>query len=455
MEHREADVVIVGAGLAGLTAARRVAQAGLTPIVLEARDRVGGRTVNEPIGDGVICEMGGQFVANRDTRLRPLLAELGIDIFPVHDKGKHMLDVGRGIKHYKGTLPKVAPRTLLELGLARLRLDRSAKKVPAEAPWTSKHAAEWDRTSVGDWLDKHISTREGRTLLNTAFNALWANDPHGTNILGALARVHEAGSFDNLTGTKGGVLQDRVVGGATRAADVMASELEVLLDTPVESVNDTGSRVEVEARDVRVTARRAIVAVPPVLARRIRFDAGLPETRRKALDHLPPGQVIKVAVVYDTPFWREQGLSGRALTSEGPVSIMFDNSPPDGSLGVLIGFIPGPRVAEVMRLSAGERRQVVLESFARLFGPVKPVQYLEKNWVADPWSRGCYYGMPTPGIVTECFPTWADPVGAIHWAGTETTFLSLGGMNGAVTSGERAAGEVLAALSVEVEAAIA
>jgi monoamine oxidase len=453
MEHREADVVIVGAGLAGLTAARRVAQAGLTPIVLEARDRVGGRTVNEPIGDGVIVEMGGQFVAARDTRLRPLLAELGLEIFPVYDQGRHLLDVGRGIKRYKGALPKVAPRTLLELGRARMRIDRSARKVPSDAPWTSKHAAEWDRTSIGDWLDKHVSTREGRTLLDAAFTSIWADDPHDVNILGALSRVHEAGGFDNLTGTKGGVLQDRVVGGATRAADLMAAELDVLLDTPVESINGTGSRVEVEARDVRVSARRAIVAVPPVLARRIRFDSGLPEARRKALEHLPPGQVIKVAAVYDTPFWREQGLSGRALTSEGPVSIMFDNSPPDGSVGVLIGFIPGPRVADVMQLNAGERRRVVLESFARLFGPVKPVQYLEKNWVADPWSRGCYYGLPAPGIVTECFPTWADPVGAIHWAGTETTFRSLGGMNGAVTSGERAAGEVLAALAVAVEPA--
>jgi monoamine oxidase len=403
----------------------------------------------------VIVEMGGQYVAARDTRLRPLLQELGLEIFPVYDKGKNLLEVGRGLKRYKGALPKVAPRTLLELGRARMKLDRSAKKVPTHAPWTSRHAAEWDRANLGEWLDKHIKTREGRTLLDTAFTTVWADDPHGVNALGALSRVHEAGGFDNLTGTKGGVLQDRVVGGATRAADLMAAELDVVLDAPVASINDTDSRVEVDAGEVRVTARRAIVAVPPVLARRIHFEAGLPEARRKALEHLPPGSVINVAVVYDTPFWREQGLSGRALTSESPFSATFDNSPPDGSVGVLIGFITGPRVAEVMRLSATERRRAVLDSFARLFGPAKPVQYLEKNWTADPWTRGCYYGMPTPGIVTECFPTWIDPVGAIHWAGTETTFHSLGGMNGAVTSGERTAAEVLAALSVEVEPAIA
>jgi monoamine oxidase len=455
MEQREADVVIVGAGLAGLTAARRVAQAGLTPIVLEARDRVGGRTVNEPIGDGVIVEMGGQYVAARDERLRPLLGELGLDMFPVYDKGRSLLDVGRGLKRYKGSMPKVAPRTLIELGRARMKIDRSAKKVPTHAPWTAPKAAEWDHTSWGAWLDENVKTREGRTLLDAAFNTIWADDPHAVNILGALSRIHEAGSFDKLTGTKGGVLQDRIVGGSAVAAERMAAQLDVLLETPVSSINDTGSRVEVDAGDVRVTARRAIVAVPPVLARRIHFEAGLPAARRKALEHLPPGNVIKVAVVYDEPFWREQGLSGRSLTSEGPMSTTFDNSPPDGSVGVLIGFICGPNVAQVMELGASERRRVVLDSFARMFGPAKPVQYLEKNWTADPWSRGCYYGMPAPGIVTECFPTWADPVGAIHWAGTETTFQSLGGMNGAVTSGERSAAEVLAALAVDVEPAVA
>jgi len=451
--HREADVVVVGAGLAGLMAARVVAAAGLKPVVLEARDRVGGRTVNEHIGGTVVVEMGGQYVAHRDTRLRALLAELGIDTFPVYDRGAHLLELERGVRSYRGKLPRVRPLTLLDLGRARWRIDRSAKQVPTTAPWQAPRAREWDNTSFGSWMDANVRTREGRSLLHAAFTTIWADDPHGVNLLGALSRVHEAGGFENLTGTRGGVLQDRVVGGATRVAEAMAAELDVVCGCPVDAIVDHGSSVEVEAGSTRVTARRAIVAVPPVLARRIRFEPGLADVGRKALDCLAPGSVIKVAVAYERPFWRDRGLSGRALTIDGPVTTTFDNSPPDGGPGVLIGFVPGPRARELAKRPAAERRDAVLATFTRLFGPeaARPERYLEKDWTGDPWSRGCYYGLPAPGAVTELFPTFGEPTGSIHWAGTETTFRSLGGMNGAVASGERAGGEVLAALSVDVE----
>jgi monoamine oxidase len=422
--HLEADVAIVGAGLAGLMAARAVAAAGLQPLVLEARDRIGGRTVNQPIGDGAIVEMGGQYVPEQDTRLRALLAELEIDLFPVYDRGAHLLELGRGIRSYRGKLPRVGPLALLDIGRARMRMDRSARQVPTTAPWTARRAREWDTTNFGEWLDANVRTEDGRALLGAAFTTIWGEDPHGLNLLGALSRIHEAGGFENLTQTRGGMLQDRVVG------------------------------VELQAGRTRVTARRAIVAVPPVLARWIRFEPGLPEARRKALHGLPPGSVIKVALVYDRPFWREQGLSGRALTVDGPVTSTLDNSPPDGEPGVLVGFVPGSRARALAKLPPAERREAVLAAFAQLFGPeaARPEQYLEKDWNADPWSRGCYQGLPAPGVVSELFPTFVEPVGRIHWAGTETTFESFGGMNGAVISGERAAGEVVAALSAGVEA---
>jgi monoamine oxidase len=452
--HLEADVAVVGAGLAGLMAARVVAAAGLRPIVLEARDRVGGRTVNEHVGADVVVEMGGQYVAHRDERLRALLTELGIDIFPVYDRGAHLLELERGVRSYRGKLPRVRPLTLLDLGRARWRIDRSAKRVPTTAPWQAPRAREWDITDFGAWLDANVRTREGRSLLHAAFTTIWAEDPHGVNLLGALSRVHEAGGFDNLTGTRGGVLQDRVVGGATRVAEAMAAELDVVCGCPVDAVVDHGSSVELQAGSVRVSARRAIVAVPPVLARRIRFEPELASPRRTALDGLRPGSVIKVALVYEHPFWRDRRLSGRALTVDGPVTTTFDNSPPDGGPGVLIGFVPGPRARALATLPAAERREAVLATFARLFGPeaARPERYLEKDWSADPWSRGCYYGLPAPGAVCGLFPTFIQPAGSIHWAGTETTFRSLGGMNGAVASGERAGGEVLAALSVDVDA---
>ena len=268
------------------------------------------------------------------------------------------------MRSYRGKLPRVGPRTVLDLGRTRMKIDRSAKKVPIEAPWTAARAREWDTTNFGAWLDANVRTRDGRALLHAAFTAIWAEDPHGLNLLGALSRVHEMGGFENLTETRGGLLQDRVVGGPGRVARALAADVDVVLGCPVDAIIDHGSSVELEAGSARITARRAIVAVPPVLARRIRFEPGLPDTRRRALDNLPPGSVIKVNVVYDRPFWRERDLSGRALTVEGPLNSTVDNSPPDGSVGVLAGFVPGSSARELAKRPAAERREAVL-GFAR------------------------------------------------------------------------------------------
>lgn len=457
MSAREADVVVVGGGLAGLMAARVVAQADLEPVVLEARDRVGGRTRNERIGDGAVAELGGQWVANRDQRLRGLLTELGMDVFPVYDRGAHLIELDRGARRYRGSIPRIRPRALLDLGRARWRIDRRAKQVPNAAPWDAPHAQEWDGTTFGAWVDANVRTSDGRSLLDAAITTLWGEDPHGVNLLAALAFVNMAGSFDALSATRGGMVQDRVVGGTARLAEVMAGELgdRVVHSCPVDAIVDHGSSVEVVSAGTRVAARRAIVAVPPALTLDIRFEPGLPDTRRRALESLPMGSVIKIAAVYDRPFWRDRGLSGRAVTINGPVTTTIDSTLPDGGPGVLTAFVPGPRARELATHPAAERREAVLATLTRLFGPdaTRPEQYIEKDWTAEPWSRGCYFGLPSAGALTGLLPTFARPTGSIHWAGTETGFGSYGGMDGAVVSGERAANEALAALSAAAEPA--
>jgi monoamine oxidase len=451
MSATEADVVVVGAGLAGLMAARVVADAGLEPLVLEARDRVGGRTVSAAIGGGEVVEMGGQWVAHRDQRLRALADELGIGLFPVYDRGAHLLELEKGARRYRGSIPRLGPRALLDLGRARFRLDRRARRVSNAQPWKAPEAEAWDEVSFGAWMDANVRTRDGRSLLDVAVTTLWAEDPHGVNLLSALAYVNMAGGFDGLSATRGGMVQDRVVGGSARLADAIEAGLgdAVECGCPVDAITDTGSGVVVESGGTHFSARRAIVAVPPALARDIRFEPGLPDTRRRALDNLPLGAVIKVAAVYDRPFWRERGLSGRAVTIDGPVTSTMDNSPPGGSPGVLTAFVPGNRARALAPRPPAERRAAVLSTLARLFGPeaARPGRYIEKDWTAEPWTRGCYFGLPAQGSVTRLLPTFAHPTGSIHWAGTETAFGSYGGMDGAIVSGERAANEALVALS--------
>jgi len=444
---READVIVVGAGLAGLAAARAVLRAGLEPIVVEARGRIGGRVVNEPIADGKIVEMGGQWVAPRSSGLRRFAAEVGIEFFPTYETGSKLMESSGKVRQWKGKLPPLRIPALLDVGLARLRLDRLAHSVPAHAPWTAPRAQELDAQTLGSWFDQTVRSREGRALLDAAATTIWGAAPDRINLLQALAYTSGAGNFEALTTRE---LQDRIVGGSARLADVLAAELghRIVLRHPVERIENRSGRVEVIASGVAFTAQRAIVAVPPQLAARIEFDPWLPERRALALRCLPMARVTKVAAVYDRPFWRERGLCGQAITLSGPVTAVFDNSPPDGDPGVLIGFVPGERAKTLAARPEAERRLAVLETFSRLFGTeaAEPRAFFEKDWAADPWTRGCYFGLATASSLTGVLRTLAEPVGGVHWAGAETATENYGGMDGALASGERAAAEVLAEL---------
>lgn len=448
--RKEADVVVVGAGLAGLAAAHAVLRAGLEPLVLEARDRPGGRVVNESIGDGEVVELGGQWVAPRDEWVRRIAGEHDIGLFPTHDRGTHLLEVGEEVRRYRGKIPKIRPAALVDMGIARWKLDRQARTVPPGTPWTAARAVEWDGQTLGSWLDRTMHTREGRLVMETAMTGIWGGQPQEVNLLQALAFVHAAGDFEALTTTHGGELQDRVVGGSARIVEVLAEELgdRVVYDAPVVGISDNGSGVEVEARGLRVRARRVIVAVPPALADRLRFEPSLPAKRDQALQRLPMAAATKIAAVYDRPFWRDRGQSGRCLSTRGPVMVTFDNSPPGGSPGVLVAFVTGDRARALAARPEAERREAVLACLARLYGEkaASPRQYLEKDWAGDPWSRGCYFGLAAPGSLTGPLRTLAEPIGLIHWAGAETAWENYGGMDGAVLSGERAAAEVLAAV---------
>ncbi len=443
----ETDVIVVGAGLAGLTAARELAAAGRSVRVVEARDRVGGRTLNASIGDGNVVEMGGQWVGPTQDRVLALAQDLGVDTFPTYYEGRSLLDLGGNQRRYKGTIPKLAPHVLFDLDRARRKLKKLSAEVPAGAPWLARKAHEYDSKTLRTWIEEITRTKKARAVLEIAIGTVMGTSAAEQSLLWMLFYVSSAGSFDMLIDTEGGAQQDRLVGGSQELSLRMADELgdAVALSAPVTRVAQDASGVSVTAAGTELRARRAIVAVPPPLAARIAYTPALGGRRDQLLQRMAHGVLTKCAAVYPTPFWREDGLTGQAVTDAGPVTTTFDNSPPDGSRGVMLGFIAGADAVEHARRPEAERKAAVLDCFAALFGEKarQPAIYLEQAWSEEEWTRGGPVCSPSPGALSAYGEAMRQPAGRVHWAGSETSTIWCGYMDGAVRSGERAAEETL------------
>jgi monoamine oxidase len=447
-ERAEVDVVVVGAGLAGLTAARRLVEAGREAIVLEARQRVGGRLLNHSLSDGTVVEVGGQWIGPTQLRMGKLVADLGLETFPTYSTGDHVLRFGTVSARYGGAIPRISPVVLADMSRAQSRFDKLAQRVPLEAPWAADRAEEWDAQTFASWIRRNVRTTKARALFELFAEGVFAAEPGDFSLLHALFYTHSGGGVDILTGTRGGAQQDRFVGGSQLAPLGLADRLgdRVRLGAPVRRIEHRGDGVTVLADGVLATARHVVVAVPPALSARVIYEPSLPAFRDQLTQRVPAGSVIKCNVVYDTPFWRDAGLTGQASGDRGPVKVTFDNSPPSGTPGVLLGFLEGAHARLLNRMAASDRRQAVLESLADFFGPQarKPVEYVELDWSEEEWTRGCYGAHFPTGVWTQYGPALRAPVGRIHWAGAETATVWNGYMDGAVQSGERAAAEILA-----------
>jgi monoamine oxidase len=451
LERREADVAVIGAGFAGLAAARALRAAGREVVVLEARDRVGGRVVNEPIGDGKVVELGGQWVGPTQDRVLALIDELGLATFPTYGEGENVFERRGRIRRYRGAIPRLNPLALAETGVLLRRINRLARRVDPAAPWEAEAADGWDSQTFETWIGRRVRTGAARDLMRLAINGVWAAEPRDVSLLHVLFYVASAGSIEALLDTDGGAQQDRVVGGTQLVAERIAAELgdTVVLGAPVRSIVHGEGGVGIGADNVAVSARRAIVALPPPLAGRIAYDPPLPADRDALCARMAMGTVVKCMAIYDRPWWRDEGLSGQATSTDGPVSVVFDNSPPDGSPGVLLAFLEGAEARRASRLTQGERGRIVADCLGRLFGQAarEPGSYVDRAWANDEWTRGCYGAFMPPGAWHDHGPALRRPVGALHWAGTETASEWSGYMDGALRSGERAAAEVLEALS--------
>ena len=457
LRTRRVDAVVVGAGLAGLTAAYRLMRGGNSVIVLEGNDRAGGRVLNHPIEGGEISEAGGTFLGPTQDRIKAMADTFGVEIFPTYNTGEnvYVADGMRSTYSDNSPLGTAPPDPLVVADVAAIvaRLDEMSKEVPVDAPWTAANAAEYDRQTLEEWIRQNSSNSERlRKLVAAATRPIFGAEPREVSLLFTLFYVaasgneQNAGTFERNFNTRGGAQESRFVGGSGLIVERLQKALgrRVHLSSPVRQIRNGARGVSVISDRINVRAKRVVVAVPPALAGRIDYTPDLPTERDQLTQRLPQGTLGKVAAVYDRPFWRDKGLTGTALHLAGPVNAIFDDSPPDGSPGVLFGFVGGDSHRSFFPKSLDERRAAVLANFTECFGPEagSPLEYFETNWPAERWSRGGPVGIAGPGVYTALGPALRKPVGRIHWAGTETSSYWNGYMDGAVRSGERAAREV-------------
>lgn len=432
-------VIVIGAGFAGLSAARELTQRGVEAVVVEARDRVGGRVEGGELG-GYPVELGGTWVGDGHTEMNRLIRELGLETFPTYDEGKILVQLQGRRSEVDGlrSVPKLHPVALADLAQGLVRFNRLSRQVDPGTPWTHHKAATWDGQTFETWVRRNLRTPSGRSYFRVSIEALFSTDASDLSLLHVLAYAASNGGLEKALATTDGAQQDRIVGGSARLAERMADGLDVRLNSEVDTVAHSNSGVAVTTRSgERFDGDQVIVTLPPALAGRLRYEPVLPAWRDQLTQRVPAGTVAKVFAAYPTPFWREDGLNGQVAADAGPVKITFDVSPPGAEIGVLLGFVEAGEARRWQRLDAQQRRRQVLECFSTYFGPraEHPTAYQEKDWSEEVFSRGCYGGFFGPGVWTAYGDALRTPVGRIHWAGAEYAEQWAGYMEGAVRSG--------------------
>ena len=450
MEKIDVDVCVVGAGFSGIAAARMLADAGQDVVLVEARDRVGGRTWNREMEDGTVASVGGTWLGKGHDRLFSLCDELGLTTYPQYEDGDALVRLDGKNHRYRGVIPRVGLVNVASLGLAMARLDRLTKRVPVDRPWETPGAPSLDAQTLGGWIDtrRNVPSKTARAMLHAGLGLLFSTDLSEVSLLGSLVLAAGGGSFQYYMDTTQ-TETHLVDGGAPELAARFAAPLgdRLILSSPVRTVRHDREHVEVESDRSIVRARHAIIATPPVLASRIEFDPVLPSSYASLLRSYVPGAITRSIATYDEPFWRTDGLSGETLSIGSPVPVSIDQTARGGSPGIISSYAVGPDALRLAALDPTDRRQLWLAELATRFGPkaLAPRAYLETNWADEPWSLGGMIGHLPPGVLTTCGSVIRQPLGRIHWAATERATEMHGLMEGAVRSGERAAVEVLAA----------
>ncbi|CAD6922751.1 unnamed protein product [Tilletia controversa] len=460
------DAIIIGGGFSGLSTAKTLAAAGKSYLVLEARSQTGGRVKNARLPGGGYTEVGGEFFGPTQDHSLALAKELGVALYPTYNTGKNVWYKNgyRGLSDAAGlfgsVIPAVDPISLVQLLSAQGDLDNMAKSINVAQPWNSSKAAEWDKKTLGSWLDSRGLTSAARAVLDTATTSIFSAEASEISLLYAVAYIASSGNattpgtFERLTSTGEGAQMFRVVGGteilATKLADKLGNQ-NIALKSPVQTVKKTskGQYSVILQNGTAFTSKTVVVAMSPPVAGRINYEPPLTTQREQLCNRMVMGSIGKVIATYKEPFWRKAGLSGQAVSGSGTTRTTFDQSLNDGSVYALMGFVEADEMKRLDSASVDQITSEVGQDLVNYFGPQarNVTSWTVFKWDLEEFSRGGPVAYAAPGVLTQLGPALATPVGNIFFAGTESAQYWVGYISGALESGVRAAQQVIAALA--------
>ena len=448
------DCVVVGAGYAGLSAAKSLKDAGKKVLLIEARGRVGGRVWTWRYDDGCYLDYGGSYLGKHQPKMTGFASEFGVHTFPAPTLGNSVYCYRGKSKPYKDNTPPLSWMELFDVHRTIQRFESLALTANVDEPWKSPDAKKLDNTSMAEWIRSTCWTEAARDLMTSICELIWGAGTAEVSLLHAMFYTKASVNLTTLCTIENGAQETLVKGGAQTIADKIQDHLgdAVLLDEPVlevEQTSDGDGLVTLHTSKSVYKARRVIFAIPPQHLLNIPFTPSLPHQRRQLLQHMPIGSYWKVYACYDKPFWRKRGLRGEVMHPDGYVALTNDTSPEDGSRGVLMGFVVGNKARAFSSMNEMARKETVLGEYALFFGEQarSPYRYVAHSMMDERWSGGCPVGVPVPGMWTSLGEWLRKPFDRIHWAGTETSTVWSGYMEGAACSGQRAAEEVLLALN--------
>lgn len=449
------DVVVIGGGISGLSAAKLLAEHEVNVLVLEARDRVGGRTYTVRNKHVDYVDVGGAYVGPTQNRILRLSKELGLKTYKVNVNERVVQYVKGKTYPFRGAFPPVwNPIAYLDYNNLWRTMDNMGKEIPADAPWSAPHAEEWDRITMKELIDKICWTQTAKQFAYLFVNINVTSEPHEVSALWFLWYVKQCGGTTRIFSVTNGGQERKFVGGSGQVSELIMRRLgdRVKLSQPVTCVDQSGDNIIIKTLNHDVyECKYVISAIPPTLTAKIHFNPELPSERNQLVQRLPMGAIIKCMMYYKEAFWKKKDYCGCMIIQdeEAPISITLDDTKPDGSLPAIMGFILARKAIHLTKLQKDQRKKIICELYSKVLGSeeaLQPVHYEEKNWCEEQYSGGCYTAYFPPGIMTQYGRVIREPVGRIYFAGTETATHWSGYMEGAVEAGERAARSILNAL---------